>query len=240
MKNKGFTLVELLVSIVILGIITGLSIPLLRTVSNSRNEKQYKTYMNSLIASAKLYNDTYSEDLFGKNDNGCARVTFQTLKEAKLLKDISINNITCNSEYTKVRIIKYQGKYYYSAVLGCGGKKDGENSQLDNNQLSYKSKETDLLCSDKDDDGVEDPDYSENQTSSLLSVSIRGNVGSTFNSKRKTAKVHINSPFGINQEVSLYYAWSLSSNYSSIGSGDWKKVNIKIPTVKAQEKKNNK
>ena len=59
MKNKGFTLVELLVAIVILGIITGLSIPLLRVISNNRTEKQYKTYMDSMIASAKLYNDSY-------------------------------------------------------------------------------------------------------------------------------------------------------------------------------------
>ena len=102
MKNKGFTLVELLVSIVILGIITGLSIPLLRTVSNSRNEKQYKTYMNSLIASAKLYNDTYSEDLFGKNENGCAKVTFQTLKEAKD-KIPEIKKTRTKKENTQIR-----------------------------------------------------------------------------------------------------------------------------------------
>lgn len=100
MKKKGFTLVELLVTIVILGIITGLSIPLLRALSNNRTEKQYKTYLNSLVASAKLYNDSYSSDLFGNNENGCEFVTFQELFSHKLLKDIMISNISCNSDYS--------------------------------------------------------------------------------------------------------------------------------------------
>ena len=58
-NNKGFTLVELLVVIVILGIITGLSIPLLRNVRENNQKKEYNTYMDTLKYSAKLYIDSY-------------------------------------------------------------------------------------------------------------------------------------------------------------------------------------
>ena len=50
MKNsKGFTLVELLVAIVILGIITGLSFPALRTIKEKSNKTKYETYQKALI-----------------------------------------------------------------------------------------------------------------------------------------------------------------------------------------------
>jgi general secretion pathway protein G len=58
-NNKGFTLVELLVVIVILGIVTGLSIPLLRNVRENNEKKEYSTYMDTLEYSAKLYIDSY-------------------------------------------------------------------------------------------------------------------------------------------------------------------------------------
>ena len=48
MKKNGFTLVELLVVIVILGIITGISIPVLRGLHERNTTKKYEVYMNSL------------------------------------------------------------------------------------------------------------------------------------------------------------------------------------------------
>ena len=221
MKNKGFTLVELLVAIVILGIISGLSIPLLRVLSNSRNERQYKTYMDSMIASAKLYNDSYSEDLFGKNENGCARVSFQTLNEAKLLKDIKISNISCNSDYSKVRILKLDGQYYYTGVLGCGADK---NRKLEdkNGEISYKYPSSDVSCTGN---GV-----------SPIDVKIVGTTSELFNKKKRSANIKLSSSFGINPDIGLSYAWSLNNDYNSISSDSWKHVNFKsVPTIEKQK-----
>ena len=221
MKKKGFTLVELLVAIVILGIISGLSIPLLRVLSNSRNERQYKTYMDSMIASAKLYNDSYSEDLFGKNENGCARVSFQTLNEAKLLKDIKISNISCNSDYSKVRILKLDGQYYYTGVLGCGADK---NKKLEdkNGEISYKYPSSDVSCTGND--------------KSSIDVKIVGTTSELFNKKMRSANIKLSSSFGINPDIGLSYAWSLNNDYNSISSDSWKHVNFKsVPTIEKQK-----
>ena len=66
-KEKGFTLVDLLVTISILGLITAMSIPVIRNIIEANTLKKYTTYKDSVETSAKLYVDSYSEDLFGKN-----------------------------------------------------------------------------------------------------------------------------------------------------------------------------
>ena len=74
-NNRGFTLVELLVSISLLAILTVIAIPTLRAFQANNDKKTYENYGKSMVASAKLYNDSYSDDLFGNLDNGCQKVT---------------------------------------------------------------------------------------------------------------------------------------------------------------------
>ena len=56
--NKGFTLVELLVTISILGLITALSLPVIRNIIEANTLKKYTTYKDSVETSAKLYVDS--------------------------------------------------------------------------------------------------------------------------------------------------------------------------------------
>ena len=85
-NNKGFTLVELLVAVAILGIITGMSIPLIRNVRQNNEQRKYTSYGESLVQSAKLYVDSYGEDLFGHKKSGCALITYQQLEDKGLAK----------------------------------------------------------------------------------------------------------------------------------------------------------
>ena len=125
MNNKGFTLVELLVVIAVMGIITGMSIPLIRNVQLNRENKRYETYLNSLTYSAKLYVNSYEEDLFGRESNGCVIISYTDLARRKLLKDIDVKNVSCNSDKTLIKVIKSEGKYTYTPQVGCGELIDG-------------------------------------------------------------------------------------------------------------------
>ena len=120
MNKKGFTLVELLVTISILGIVTGISIPLLRNVQSNMDIKRYKTYADSVTKGAKLYNDSYMEDLFGHKKTGCAYVKYSELKDKNLVKDIDIKDVSCDTDETYVKIIKNYDKYSYYPFIGCG------------------------------------------------------------------------------------------------------------------------
>ena len=77
MNKKGFTLTELLAVVVILGIIAGLSIPLIRNLSASFEKRKYQSYADSVLASSKLFTDAYTEDMFGHNEYGCAYITYE-------------------------------------------------------------------------------------------------------------------------------------------------------------------
>lgn len=146
MKNrKGFTLVELLVTIVIMGVISGMSWPLIRRLQEQNQKAKYTTYGDALVSAAKIYVDSYEEDLFyydedlksnstlrnslktnGKlmNDNvtQCAMISFADLVNHHLVKDINMDEMSCNSKFTFVIVKRKQNNYTYAYYLGCGSR----------------------------------------------------------------------------------------------------------------------
>ena len=120
MKKSGFTLVELLIVIVILGIITGISIPLIRNIREKNQNKEYSNYIDSMEYSAKLYIDSHKEDLFViDGDESCAIIEYDELERKGLLKDIGIDNVSCKSTNTFVAVEKKGNEYTYKVSLQC-------------------------------------------------------------------------------------------------------------------------
>lgn len=133
-NDKGFTLVELLVAIAILGIITALAFPGISKIQEKNRNKKYEAYRDSVIEAAKLYNDIFAEDnfYFSSPDDQCYEVSFDDLKSSTSLKEFNndAGTVKCGV-HSKVRVIRYKdGKYDYQAKIIC--KDNGTNIYSDN------------------------------------------------------------------------------------------------------------
>lgn len=214
MNKKGFTLTELLVVVVILGIISGLSIPLIRNLTSTFEIKKYQIYADNVLASAKLFNDSYTEDLFGNNEYGCAYIPYEKLVEKKLIKDIQIADVTCNSNKTYVRVTKVNDKYGYATYLTCGTKtKQGNLKEVKRTIPNEIPDMNNNVCT-----GVDE--------SNLLITAIDAQTGGKQDKNRKKAKIKIESGTGINTNMLIYAKWSQDSNdHTNTG---FEKIDFKV------------
>ena len=124
MNNKGFTMVELLVAMAIMGLLIIMAFPTIRAIQSNNTSTKYKEYGKSVLSASKLYVDSYEEDLFDLNDNnGMKSIDLNDLVKKDLLKDISMSDSTCLNG-SSVNIIKYKDDYTYCLNLVCstGGK----------------------------------------------------------------------------------------------------------------------
>ncbi len=99
MKKNGFTLVELLAVVIILGIITTFALPNILNITKAQKIKACESKLNSLESAAKLYLQDYEDEYYdgekdyfifeGKN----IYVTAKNLKDKGYADDIT-NPIT--------------------------------------------------------------------------------------------------------------------------------------------------
>ena len=206
MNKKGFTLTELLVVVVILGIIAGLSIPLIRNLSNMFEKKKYENYADSVLAAGKMFNDSYNEDLFGHNEYGCAYITYDKLVERKLIKDIEINDMTCKSPKTYIRVIKQKDKYAYKTFLTCGTKREDGTMKKVLIKIPKEIPEMDSAsCT-----GVNSGNLS-------VTADLTQANGKADKIKKKT-RIKITSGTGIENNIVLYAKWSKdTSDHTNAG-----------------------
>ncbi|MBR6948988.1 MAG: prepilin-type N-terminal cleavage/methylation domain-containing protein, partial [Bacilli bacterium] len=118
-KKRGFTLVEVIVTITILGVVTLVALPVITGLKSQFDTSKYKVYESSLESAGKLFVDANLEDVFGNEESGCAEVKYDALVEKRLLEDISIDGVTCFNAQTFVRARKNGSKIEYETSLYC-------------------------------------------------------------------------------------------------------------------------
>ncbi len=203
MKKNGFTLVELLVAISILAILTAIAIPTLRAFQNNNSTKQYETYRKSLQTSGKLYNDSYSEDIFQNNPYGCEKVPLTEMMYKKIAKDIDLKDVSCNisSKDSFVVVRKFNQEYAYKSYLYC--EDSNKTVTFDNFGEEYG------VCS-RADEGPE------------VTVDVTSNMAN--NSKKKTVKVILTDEYGFTANQSFDYGWTTKTSLSQVTDADFNKT----------------
>ena len=127
MNRKGFTLIELIATIVIMALILIMVMPSITALVNNNEDKSYEYYGDSLMEAAKIFVNKEGEDITSLgtlNFTGCIDITYQDLINSDLIKPYSDEKINCSN--TKVRYTKERNKESYSINLTCRDTTTGE------------------------------------------------------------------------------------------------------------------
>ena len=119
-NKKGFTLVEILATIIILGLLVTLGYVSVRNVLNKSHDNYYKSQEDMLILAGREYFADYRSEL-PEEVGGTATVTLKKLIDEKYIdpiKDRNENNCDFNASSVTVQKIN-EKDYQYYATLKC-------------------------------------------------------------------------------------------------------------------------
>lgn len=119
-SKRGFTMVELLAVIVILGILTTLVILSFSNLTERSREQYYNSQEDMLILAAREYFSDYRSRL-PQNIGEIASVTVQTLVSLDYIDEVmSYENQLCDLENSEVKVLKVsEEEYQYEVSLIC-------------------------------------------------------------------------------------------------------------------------
>ena len=119
MKNKGFTLIEILAVITILALLGSIIIPIINNdVLNSR-QILYNQQIKNIETAARQYGARHMELLPTKESDAAIEITLQTLIDEGYISSQVINPATKKSfsPYTDIKIFYRDGKLNYKVIV---------------------------------------------------------------------------------------------------------------------------
>lgn len=152
MKNKGFTLVELLAIIVILGVIATIITPVIQKSLKANKEKVYEIFVDQI--------EDYTKDYLAKNtsvlpDNAgeVSTLKFIDLKKEGMLQINVVNPKTNNivSNESLIKVTRERNNYTYEVIIyDLVGVQEGDSSI----SLESYTQECSTVCDLESIDGV--------------------------------------------------------------------------------------
>lgn len=113
-NNHGFTLVELLTVVVLLGIVMMIAIPSLRNLTYNNSEQQYNYHVKFVEEAVKLYIKNYKGELEKDKASTCLSIPYQALLEEDLIEE---EEISCEGNIILER--RSREGYNHSYYLTC-------------------------------------------------------------------------------------------------------------------------
>ena len=126
MNRKGFTLIEMLVVIVLMGVIMTLAIPSVMRIMETKSSQEMDTHLKLLEQAANMYKSRYRGEFTNNPDANCFILDYQMLIEEELIEEQDIN-CTGYITFTKNAKKNYIKDYY----LNCNDKNNVEFSKYE-------------------------------------------------------------------------------------------------------------
>ena len=120
-NNKGFTLVELLAVLVILGAIMGMAIPSITSSLERSKEKQNQSKIKMIESYAELYVNDHKNTIYNNLDsNGSCHIPINILKDNGYLTDDADKSVDGEDIPGSIIFNKKENTYTYISTVPDG------------------------------------------------------------------------------------------------------------------------
>lgn len=136
-KTKGFTLIEILGVIVIMGLIMMVVIPTLSQMIHDNDNKAYKNYYDLIEEGTRVYAGKLTDTLGTSKYTGCTRITLSELIDKEYVKEFNNKSVTCTTP-GNITIRNEKGSISVKFRLLCteNGEKVYDSSDEDNTKVA--------------------------------------------------------------------------------------------------------
>jgi len=143
-KNRGFTLIEVLAVIVIIGLILIVVFPSMTKMMRNNDDDKYEQYYDLVYEAANVYSSKLTSSLGNSKNVGCATIELDDLIDEDYVKKFNDKNVTCETGANNIVVRNNMGKITVAFQLKCT--KSGEDVFLKGNNdsstcLAYEIKE---------------------------------------------------------------------------------------------------
>ena len=127
-SNRGFSFVELLATIVIMGLLSGLAIVSIRFLTNKAEKEYYKAQESEIVMAAKSYTQD-NRNYLPKRVGFKKQIYLKTLQDKKYIGDVvDRGKKKCDPTKSYVQVYRYDKNHYnYVVNLVCNSYKSMDN-----------------------------------------------------------------------------------------------------------------